>query len=145
MKKRIIYGFTIFVVMAAALLAIFPVLYIVANSFMSGSEIIDRYTNQITGSNFKDFIANGLHYVRFGLIPDSFTLKQYARLLTEYPEYFRMFWNSMILVVPILIGQCLIAPLTAFAFEEMRWKQKEVIYFNLSDCHAYADADFTRA
>lgn len=117
------------VVVIAALAAIFPVLFIVMNSFMSGSEIVGRYTNQVTDANSGDFIANGLHYVRFGLIPDSFTLDQYARLLTQCPEYFRMFWNSMLLVVPILAGQCLLAPLTAFAFEELRWKHKEVIYF----------------
>ena len=40
-----------------------------------------------------------------------------------------MFWNSVILVVPILIGQCLIAPMAAFGFENIRWRHKEKLYF----------------
>lgn len=129
MKQKVIKILMIIVVITAAFLAVFPILFTLMNSFMSGTEIVSRYTNEITQGNSKDFVVNGLHYVRFGLIPDSFTLKQYERLLTQCPEYFRMFWNSFLLVVPILVGQCLIAPLTAYAFEEMHWKRKEVIYF----------------
>jgi len=129
MKQKVIKMLLILAVILAAVIAIFPVVFTFMNSFMSGEEIINRYTNVVTNGNSKDYIANGLHYVRFGLIPDNFTLKQYARLLNEYPEYFRMFWNSVLLVVPILVGQCLIAPLAAFGFEGIRWKRKEVIYF----------------
>ncbi len=129
MKNKLVKALMIIIVVAAVFVAIIPILFIVSNSFMSGNEIVNRYTKEIIEGNSMDFIANGLHYVRFSLIPDRVTLKQYERLLTQHPEYFRMFWNSFLLVVPILVGQCLLAPLTAYAFEELRWRWKEVIYF----------------
>lgn len=35
----------------------------------------------------------------------------------------------MILVVPVLLGQCVLAPLAAYGLENIRWKYKEAIYF----------------
>ena len=129
MKRKVMKGFIILIVALSAFIAVFPIFFTLMNSFMSEQEILDRYTKEITESNAADFVANGLHYVRFGLFPEKFTLGQYHKLLTTGPEYFRMFWNSVLLIVPILLGQCLIAPLAAYAFEEMRFKGKEVIYF----------------
>ncbi|HHX12411.1 MAG TPA: carbohydrate ABC transporter permease, partial [Clostridiales bacterium] len=129
MKKKLIKALVIVIIVMSALIAVFPVFFTLTNSFMSAKEITNRYTNEITEDNASDFTANGLHYVRLGLIPDQFTLEQYRQLLTQGPEYFRLFWNSVILIIPILLGQCLIAPLTAYAFEGMRWKGKEVIFF----------------
>ncbi len=129
MKRKLVKALIIIIVVLAALTAVFPVFFTLVNSFMPGEEIVNRYTNEITENNSSDFTANGLHYVRLGLIPDRFTLEQYHQLLTQGPEYFRLFWNSVILIIPILLGQCLIAPLTAYAFEGMRWKGKEVIFF----------------
>lgn len=119
---------TIFI-MAAALVALFPIVFTVSSSFMSGPEIADRYTAEITEENAGDYISSDIHFVRFGLIPQQPTLDQYRELLFNSPDYLRMFWNSVALVVPILVGQCLLAPLAAFGLENIRWKYKEAIYF----------------
>ena len=118
----------IFVILAA-FAAIFPILFTVAGSFMSGEEIVSRYTAEITEANQGDFTSSGIHFVRFGLIPEQPTLTQYKELLMDSPDYLRMFWNSVILVVPVLLGQCILAPLAAFGLENIRWKYKEAIYF----------------
>ncbi len=118
----------IFVILAA-FAAIFPILFTVAGSFMSGEEIVSRYTAEITEANENDFTSNGIHFVRFGLIPEQPTLEQYEELLFSSPDYLRMFWNSVLLVVPVLIGQCILSPLAAFGLENIRWRHKEVIYF----------------
>jgi len=68
-------------------------------------------------------------FLKLSLIPDNFTLQRYIRLFTQSPIYLRLFWNSVILVVPILLGQCLISPLSAYAFEFMLWKYKEILYY----------------
>ena len=107
-------------IMVSAAVAIFPIVFIFANSFMSGSEIVSRYSAEVIKSNAGDFISHGIHFVRFGLLPKEFTLDQYKQLLLESPSYLRMFWNSVLLVVPVLIGQCVIAPLAAFAFESIQ-------------------------
>ena len=127
MKKGQIIAL-IFVILAA-FAAIFPILFTVAGSFMSGEEIVSRYTAEITEANENDFTSNGIHFVRFGLIPEQPTLEQYEELLFSSPDYLRMFWNSVLLVVPVLIGQCILSPLAAFGLENIRWRYKEVIYF----------------
>lgn len=110
-------------------MAVFPVLFTVVSSFMSGNEIVNRYTAEILEGNSGDFISHNIHFVRFGLIPQEPTLDQYRALLFESPGYLRMFWNSVILVVPVLLGQCVLAPLAAYGLENIRWKYKEVIFF----------------
>lgn len=126
MKRRYIASH-IFLVLAAAV-AVFPILFIIANSFMSGDEIAARYGAEITTANAGDFSSHNIHFVNFGLLPRQATLEQYQELLHS-PGYFRMFWNSVILVVPTLIGQCVLAPLTAYGFETIRWRYKEALYF----------------
>lgn len=127
MAKRHILPTTFLVL--AALVAVFPIVFTIASSFMSGAEIADRYTAEITETNSGDFISSGIHFVRFGLIPEQPTLDQYKELLLDSPDYLRMFWNSVLLVVPVLIGQCILAPLAAFGIENLRWRGKEAIYF----------------
>lgn len=119
---------TAFVILAA-IVAVFPILFTIAGSFMSGEEIVSRYTAEITVANQGDFTSSGIHFVRFGLIPEQPTLEQYKNLLFNSPQYLRMFWNSVLLVVPVLMGQCVLAPLAAFGLENIRWKYKEAIYF----------------
>ena len=127
MKSRHVFSTVCIVI--AALAAVFPIVFIFANSFMSGGEIISRYSAGIFDANAADFNSHGIHFVRFGLIPHVFTLDQYKQLLLRSPSYLRMFWNSVLLVIPVLAGQCVIAPLAAYAFENIQWKYKEAIYF----------------
>ena len=119
---------TILIITAAAL-ALFPVLYLFANSFMSGAEILSRYGREITGANAGDFSSHGIHFVRFGLVPRQPSLEQYRLLLFHSPGYLRMFWNSVLLVVPVLAGQCVLAPMAAYGLENIRWEYKEALYF----------------
>lgn len=122
------FGADIIIWLAAAV-ALFPVIFIAANSLMGQDEIISRYSPEILASNAGDFSSHNIHFVRFGLLPGRATLEQYRRLLLESPGYLRMFWNSVILVVPVLLGQCVLAPLAAYGLENIRWKYKEAIYF----------------
>ncbi len=122
------FGADIIIWLAAAV-ALFPVIFIAANSLMGQDEIISRYSPEILASNTGDFSSHNIRFVRFGLLPERVTLEQYRGLLLESPGYLRMFWNSVIIVVPVLLGQCLLAPLAAYGLENIRWKYKEAIYF----------------
>lgn len=117
------------VIAIAAFAAVFPIIFIFANSFMDGQEIVSRYTADVTESNANDFISHNIHFVRFGLLPEQPTLGQYRQLFLESPGYLRMFWNAVLLVLPVLLGQCVIAPLAAYGLENMKWKYKEAIFF----------------
>lgn len=117
------------IVIITAFLIVIPLLFIFSNSFMGSSEIINRYTTDITNYNMKDLSRGSMHFVRMGLLPDEATISQYKELLFRSPEYLRLFWNSIFIVIPVLIGQCIISPLGAYAFEQSKWKYKEVLFF----------------
>lgn len=53
----------------------------------------------------------------------------YRNALLSDPLYFRLFWNSVLLTVPILLGQLIVSPMAAFAFETARFRGKEALYF----------------
>lgn len=87
----------------AILIAALPLLFTVTNSFMTQQEQLNRYDAAVTGANKDDFQSNGVHFVRPGLLPEQPTMSQYTRLLFQNPGYLRMFWNSVLLLVPNFI------------------------------------------
>lgn len=121
-KKRKI--FLSIIMLLCAVTTLLPVIFVFTNSFMSAGEINSRYA--------KEEIVNEepvIHYVEISFIPKTFTLDQYKRLFFTDPNHLRFFWNSVILIVPILVGQCVISPMAAYGFEYMNWKYKEVLFF----------------
>lgn len=112
-----------------AVAAVFPVFFACTNSLMGQEELKNRYSAQITEENSDDYTEGSIHFVRFGLWPDRTDLEQYRELLFGNPVYLRYFWNAVLLVVPILVGQCILAPLAAFGFENLSWRRKEILFF----------------
>ena len=126
MKKCSIPSYIFLALLAGV--AIFPVLFVISNSFMSSAEIISRYSAEILPANEADFASRGVHFVRVGLLPERFDLGQYRELFLKSPGYLRMFWNSVAIVIPVLLGQTILAPLTAYGFERVMWKHKEALF-----------------
>ena len=120
-KRKILLSIIMLLCAATTLL---PVIFVFTNSFMSAGEINSRYA--------KEEIVNEeavIHYVEISFVPKTFTLDQYKRLFFTDPNHLRFFWNSVILIVPILVGQCVISPMAAYGFEYMSWKYKEILFF----------------
>jgi multiple sugar transport system permease protein len=129
MNRRRIQTTLIYIVLITlAALFVFPVLIIFTNSFMSGFEIFNRYTNHVGPGNIHAGV-DGINYVRFTLIPDFVSLEQYFRLFFYRPHYLGSFWNSVVLALPVVLGQILISAPAAYAFELSRFRHKEKIYF----------------
>ena len=111
-----------------ALIFLMPIILTMTNSFMSASEISANY-GQIfatTDNGGKTFIAER---VNLKFIPDMVSLSQYITVLFKSPDYLFKFWNSMILVVPIVVFQLLVASGAAFGFARYRGRLKEIIFF----------------
>lgn len=125
-KKRGRTGYV--VVIIAVVLAALPLLFTASNSLMSSGEIVSRYSEQVLAKSSGELSRNGLHFVRMGLVPDTLSLQQYRILLTQSPALLRLFWNSVVLIVPILIGQFLVSLLGGYAFERISWKHKEAVF-----------------
>lgn len=113
-----------------ALLFLFPTVVTIANSFMTQKEINANYGAMI--SNFdknetkKTFISDKLN---LKLIPDKVSLEQYKTVLFKSSDYLMKFWNSVILVVPIVLFQIIVASLAAYSFARYRGKLKELLFF----------------
>ena len=112
----------------AAAVALLPLLFTVANSFLLPQEVINRYSSQVLPGNAGSLARDGLHFVQMTLLPTEPTLAQYEEFLLQSPEQLRLFWNSALLIVPILLGQLVVSVLAAYAFERSRWKYKEIAF-----------------
>jgi len=94
-----------------ALIVCYPILFILAGSFMGEAEIKNYLLPMLTDSDA---------FVTWQLIPEMPTLRYYVELLLDSPEFFRMFWNSVKLVVLILAGQLAAGVPAAWALAKMK-------------------------
>ena len=67
--------------------------------------------------------------VNLKFIPDKVSLDQYITVLLKSPDYLLKFWNSVILVVPIVVFQVAIASIAAYGFTRWRGKVRAAIFF----------------
>lgn len=111
-----------------ALIFVLPIILTISNSFMSSSEISSNYGKifSTTSTGGKTFISD---VVNLKFIPDKVSFSQYIVVLFKSPEYLLKFWNSMILTVPIMIFQLVIACLASYSFMRFRGRLKEIIFF----------------
>ena len=112
-----------------AILFLMPIVLTITNSFMSASEISANY-----GSVFATSETGGKVYisekVNLKFIPDMVSFSQYITVLFKSPDYLLKFWNSVILVGPIVVFQLLVASLASYGFARYRGKLREIIFFS---------------
>ncbi len=111
-----------------AITFLLPTVLTVTNSFMSQTELSANY-----GPVFDSLKGGATTYVAdkvtLKFIPDTVSFSQYATVLFKSPEYLLKFWNSVILVVPIVIGQVAVAALAAYSFMRYRGRAREILFF----------------
>ncbi|MBR5390451.1 MAG: carbohydrate ABC transporter permease [Clostridia bacterium] len=114
----------------AALFAIsflIPTVLTISNSFMTQSEISSNYGSVFNAAkDGKTYISEA---VNLKFIPDKVTFSQYITTFIKSPEYLLKFWNSVILVVPIVILQVGVAAVAAYGFSRWRGKVRDSIFF----------------
>ena len=111
-----------------AILFLMPIVLTITNSFMAASEISANYgTIFATDANGgKVYIAEK---VNLKFIPDMVSFSQYNTVLLKSPEYLLKFWNSVILVGPIVVFQLIVASLASYGFARYRGRLREIIFF----------------
>lgn len=114
-RKRLCYIIFVFVI----LIYIAPLAVTFTNSFMSSNEVEKNYTAGLPGNE----------YINMRIIPERVTLSQYAELLFHSPVYLNMFWNSVKICLPIVVGQIVVSSLAAYAFTVLTFKFKELLFF----------------
>ena len=130
MKKKRYYGRGMLTLLSAVFAFVFlmPTVLTITNSFMTQSEITANY-----GEVFQSAAGNGSSYisekVNLKFIPDMVSFSQYKATLFTTPDYLLKFWNSVILVVPIVILQVGTAAITAYGFTRWRGKVRSFLFF----------------
>ena len=122
-----------FIAASFAISFLLPTILTMANSFMSSAEIstnygviFNKYKQLDYGEKDTDYVAEK---VNLKLIPDMVDFSQYSTVLLKSPEYLLKFWNSVILVIPIMIFQILVALGASYSFMRFRSKRREVLFF----------------
>lgn len=128
-KERIHIIITTIAAVIFAAIFLTPIVLTITNSFMSQTEISANYGSVFakTEKGSKVFISEEV-YLKF--IPDMVSGEQYLTVLLKSPEYLIKFWNSVILVVPIVIFQLLVAMFAAYGFTRAKGKLKEIVFFS---------------
>lgn len=107
---------------------ILPTVLTVTNSLMSKSEIAANY-----GQIFSSVAGDAKTYVagetNLKLIPDMITFSQYENVLLRNPQYLFKFWNAVILTVPIVLFQLVVAVLAAYGFARFEGKIRSLLFF----------------
>jgi len=131
-KRRRIYLLKIAIATTVAaffaFLFLMPIILTVTNSFMSSSEISSNYgmvfaTNQNGG---KVYISK---QVNLKFIPDIVSFSQYITVLFKSPDYLLKFWNSVVLVGPIVLFQLIVASLASYGFARYTGKLRAIVFF----------------
>ncbi len=130
MKKKRYFSRGVLTLLAAlfAVLFLLPTVLTITNSFMTQSEITANYGQifQNASSGAKSFIAKTIN-LKF--IPDKVSFSQYFTVLLKSPDYLLKFWNSVILVVPIVLAQLMVASIAAYGFTRWRGRVRDGIFF----------------
>ena len=110
-----------------AFMFLMPTVLTITNSFMTQSEITANY-----GQVFQN-ATNGKSYIKdtinLKFIPDKVSFSQYFTVLLKSPDFLYKFWNSVILVAPIVLAQLMVASVAAYGFTRWRGKIRDTIFF----------------
>ena len=102
-----------------ALLAVYPVIFLSAGSLMGADELEDCLGAVVSG-------AEG--YASFSVLPQYPTLQHFAEVLLDSPEFFVMFWNSILITFGVLGGQFVAGTMAAWGFARYEFPCKRGIF-----------------
>lgn len=130
MKKRAKIINTVVFVLAliSAVIFLMPTVLTITNSLMSQTEIAANYGvvfENISGSS-KTFISEK---VNLKFIPDIVTFQQFKTAFITSPTYLLKFWNSVILTLPIMFGQLIVAAGASYTFARNKSKLANGLFF----------------
>lgn len=127
-NRKLWLGFLTAFLVVFTIIFVIPIAFTICNSFMGKAEIASNYGMifATTDKGGKQFISE---VVNLKFIPDKVSFSQYITVLFKSPDYLLKFWNSIILVVPIVVFQLAVACLAAFGFTRYRGRARELVFF----------------
>ena len=113
--RRMILGIFLFTL---ALIAVFPVVYMLSHSLKSEELIAYIYSNEGISIWNKVFIK-----------PFCIDLGQYYRIFFRTPEFLYLFWNSVLVTSTIVVFQVVMAILAAYGFSKIKFPGSDLLFF----------------
>jgi multiple sugar transport system permease protein len=126
-RKYIARGLLFVIAAFFAFAFLIPTVLTFTNSLMSQTEINAHYGQVFSDSSGGRSYMSSTVSPKF--IPDSVSFSQYITVLLKSPDYLFKFWNSVILVVPIVLFQIIIACLAAYGFARSTGKIRGLLFF----------------
>ncbi len=120
-------GFYTLVAVLFAVSFLMPTVLTITNSFMTQSEIQSNYGSVFSAAEEGQTYISETVNLKF--IPDKVSLSQYITTFIKSPDYLLKFWNSVILVVPIVLLQVTVAAIASYGFSRWRGKVRDSIFF----------------
>lgn len=108
-----------FIFMLISFVTVYPVILVILLSVQDSDELAEMTSSliQFTGE-----------YVDIHYIPQYPTLSHFIDLLIFTPEFYTVFWNSLLMTGIILVFQLLVAVPSAWAFASFRFKGKKLLF-----------------
>ncbi|ABR50808.1 binding-protein-dependent transport systems inner membrane component [Alkaliphilus metalliredigens QYMF] len=128
-KKRLGKTVLSVILFAMVVVVLFPLVLTITNSFMSEQEIETSYSMVTSNNSSQEENVFSSKYANVKLIPDRVTITQYYTALIERTSFLIKFWNSAIIVVPIILGQMLVASMAAYAFAKIEFVFRDKLFF----------------
>ena len=113
--RQMILGIFLFTL---ALIAVFPVVYMLSHSLKSEELIAYIYSNEGISIWNKVFIK-----------PFCIDLGQYYRIFFRTPEFLYLFWNSVLVTSTIVVFQVVMAILAAYGFSKIKFPGSDLLFF----------------
>lgn len=110
---------TVLLLLLPAAFICLPVVLIITGSVMDSIEL-KQYLYPV--------FSDGDAFIRWKLMPDYPTFEHYGRLLFFTPSFFVLFWNSVRLVIGILVGQMIVGVPAAWAFASYRVRGSRMLF-----------------
>ncbi len=116
MVKKIASLIAIGILISSALL---PILYIVLHSLKGEELIISLYSGKVPHTIWQKVLIK----------PFYVNLDQYYEVFFRTPKLLYLFWNSLMVVVPVVIGQMSLAFFAAYGFSKLKFPGSETLFF----------------
>lgn len=115
-----------FVMGVIAMILLSPIVITFTNSLMTELEIQINYG--LIGQMKETIPGRDGSFANLKLIPDKVSFAQYGKVFIDNPKYLTMFWNSVFMVMPIIVGQTLVAALAAYAFSKLKFRGRDSMF-----------------
>lgn len=115
MRRKVIAQLLVSLLIAMVL---FPIIYMIGHS-LKGQELISLLYGEAPSSIWHKIIIK----------PFYLNLDQYYGVLFRTPKLLYMFWNSVWIVIPVIVGQAIVAFFAAYGFSKMKFPGSKTLFF----------------